>query len=141
MGIKIREIIKWDGNYAIAILNHGSEEITAKVWDKLRSLKKIKKDQDLLVELNYDRLIEIKVITNFNDSESEIVSQKDYFSIKGRVIQLMQMENDVLIDLYLQTGPEFISILKSEIGDLELEKEQGVEIRVTDLKFYPTNYE
>ncbi len=51
----------------------------------------------------------------------------------------MDLKNDVWIDLYLQTGAEFISILKSQIKDTVVQIDQGLEIEVTNLMFFPSS--
>ncbi len=139
MGITIHKILGKKRQYSLAELTHGSEKMTAEIWDEEGNLKDYIGEKNLSVEMSYDQLISIKLIENFDDFDSSIVFLKNRFRIKGRVIQIVKTKYDILIDLYLQTGPEFISILKSEIGDLELKEEQGVEIEVKGLKFFPTN--
>ena len=139
MGITIHKILEKAEQYSVVELTHGSEQLVAKVWNEYDSLKDKIGEENLIVEMNYDQLVGIKLIEDFNDFDSSITSRGGNYVIKGRVSQTIKTESDCLIDLYLQTGPEFISILKSEIGDLELKEEQGVEVELTDLKFFPTN--
>ena len=60
--------------YSIAELTHGSENITAKVLDENNSLGKLINKEPLVVELDYNRLVDIELINNFRDSDSVIFS-------------------------------------------------------------------
>lgn len=138
MGITIHNILKNDKEYSLVELNHSQEKLIAKVWNKDGRLKEKVGHENLIVEINYEQLINIKILENYDDFDSKISQKETNYLIKGRISQIIKTENDVWIDLYLQTGPEFITILKSQIGELEIQIDQGVEIEVTNLKFYPT---
>lgn len=138
MGVTIHRILDKIDEYAIAELTHGSERMIAKVWAKGDALDGKVGVENLIVEIGYDQLLNAKMIGNFNDFDSSISFQKNRYTVKGRVIQVIKTDEDYLIDLYLQTGPDFVSIYKSEIGDLTLTEEQGVEIEISGLRFFPS---
>lgn len=137
MGITIDKILAKEGSYAVAELRHGKTNLVAKVWDEENVLKdQIGKD-NLIVELNFDQLLAVKLLENFDDVDASIIPTNNSFILKGRICQILAIENDVLIDIYLQRGLEFISILESECEGLELKEQHGIEIEVIDLTFYP----
>ncbi|UTW63192.1 hypothetical protein KFE98_03275 [bacterium SCSIO 12741] len=140
MGITIHKILDQKDQFAYAELTHGTERFKAHVWNEKEDLEKQIGIENLLVELNYDRLLSLKLIEGFQDKDSYIRRIDQHYQIRGRVIQIMKTETDTLIDIYLQTGPDFISILQSQIGNLNLDKEQGVELEITELKFFPSHY-
>tara|TARA_B110000046_G_scaffold59224_1_gene66480 strand:- start:1122 stop:1487 length:366 start_codon:yes stop_codon:yes gene_type:complete len=119
-------------------LTHGTEKIVAQVWGVNDTIKN-KIGKELIVEMNYGQLLAIKLIKDFNDSDASISQKDNAYILKGRVHQIIKTEDDFLIDLYLQTGPEFLLISESIIGDLELKEGQGIELEVSDLKFFPKN--
>ena len=139
MSINILEIESYSEKFANAILTHGEEVLKAKVWDESKDLKtSIEKKLSLIVEMNYDELISIKILDKYKDEDSIIKAKDKNYIIRGKIIQFVELKNDVWIDLYLQKGAEFISILKSQIKGKEVLVEQGLEIEVTNLMFFPS---
>ena len=142
MSIRINKIENYSGKFANVILTHGQEVLKAKVWDESKDLeKRVIEEQNLIVEMNYDELLSIKILDKYKDEDSIIKAENQNYLIRGKVIQFIELKSDVWVDLYLQKGAEFISILKSQIKDLEVELEQGVEIVVSNLKFFPSSIE
>jgi len=138
LGIIIHSILEKFEDYAVVELTHGTEKIVAQVWGVNDTIKN-KIGKELIVEMNYGQLLAIKLIKDFNDSDASISQKDNAYILKGRVHQIIKTEDDFLIDLYLQTGPEFLLISESIIGDLELKEGQGIELEVSDLKFFPKN--
>ena len=140
MAIKIQQVVGRQENFSLARLSHGPNEMTAKVWDENDQLKQVAASEALAVELSYEKLLRAKPIESFEDVDSLIKASGDNFTIRGQVCQTIELKGDVLIDLFIQNGRDFISIQQSELGDLELKIGQGLEIVVTELRFFPCNY-
>jgi len=146
MKIEIIKIVGESGDFSIVELKIGTEKLTAKVCD-IHGLLGIGNDTIQYVETEYDQLLNIKLIDNFYDSDSNICANNNNILIKGRVNQILEIgdetleiEDETLIHVYLNSDLGYITILKSEIGNLELKVGQGVEIEVNDLELYTINF-
>ncbi len=138
MSIKVKKIISQKGEFTKVLLIHGENEMTALIKSKIDTLINfIGSQTNIIVELDYEKLIAAKVISDFDNSDSAIATKDDHYIIRGSVSQIIKMENDTLIDLYLYTGPEFITILKSETHGIDFEVDQGIEIEIAGLMFLP----
>jgi hypothetical protein len=138
MGITVLKILNKTEEYAVAELMYGSEKLVAQVCDADGKLKDKIGKKNLDIELDYDQLVSVKLIEDFNDADSLIRQQESNYIVKASVHSIMKIEDDSLIDLYIQTGVNFLAIQQSEIGDLELKEEQGIEVELTQLRFFPT---
>ncbi|WP_027419008.1 hypothetical protein [Crocinitomix catalasitica] len=138
MGIRINKILEQINEYCLVDLTHGENRLEAKVHGKENDIKDLISVEDLIVELDYNKLLKTTLIQNFNDDDSLIKKINDHFLIKGRVINIIKTEKEFLIDIYLRTCADFILIEESLKEDLELKEGYGVEIELTDLIFYPT---
>lgn len=116
-------------------MTHGLEKITVKVKDDFNNLENQINKEDLIVAIDFKKVVGIKLIEYFSDSDSSMSQRDTNYKIKGRVFQMIEIENDFLIDVYIQNYADFVSFLKSEIQDIELQLEEGVELLLEDLVF------
>lgn len=121
-------------------LTHGNHIFTAKVFGNRRSHSPLIGEENITVELDYAEILKIEILPEFKDEISEIRKIDDYFSVKGTIINIIESHEEKLVDIYLQTGPEFLQICLPKTHDFVLKKEIGLLVLLSDLRFYPTNY-
>jgi len=142
MSIIIQRLKEKFDTKMLAEILHSEEEFVALVSGSAESLQ-AHLGSECLVELGYEKVIEWKVIPDFQDEMSGIAgcsSQPNFTTVKGRVHHVMEMgDNQSVIDLYIQTGPEFMTVASGELGDETPVLGSGIEITVENLCFYPTN--
>ncbi len=88
--------------------------------------------------MDYDELIKIQKLDKYFDSDSLIMQKDRHYVIRGKVIQTISDQNNLLIDIYLQKGPEFITVIIPKTMDLNIKEGEGIEAILTNLRFYPT---
>lgn len=126
----------------LASIRHCGKEFTAFVYGSEYSLLP-KIGQQCIVEMGYEKVVEWKVIPDFLDRMSSIQSsgrQYNAITISGRVHNIMDIGDDQsIIDIYIQSGPEFLSVTSGELGNQIPALGSALEITVENLCFYPTN--
>ena len=134
MAIKIIGIISNSGNDNICLVRHGDLEFSAEV-DFNGALEK---DSEYFFEMGYEAIEEIVKVQIFEDSMSGIfpTSSENELCVVGRVSGIFRENNIELIDLYIQRGPEFITIDRKDIPIGNYDLHDGVKIVFKNLKFY-----
>jgi hypothetical protein len=141
MSIVIRHLGKEQGATTLALLTHGEFEFTAMVHGSKGELV-AHLNQDCLVEMSFEKLVSWRELPEFDDKQSCIRSathDKDAITLSGRVHSITEVdERSQTLDLYLQTGPEFLAISSEELGGSAPKVGTALEITVHGLCFYPT---
>jgi hypothetical protein len=142
MSITILHIEVQQNDKCLARVRHEENELLVLVYGDAEFLS-AKLGQELIVEMNYTRLLRWKECPEFSDEKSYIRqnhASQDAISVYGRVHNVMAVgEGEELIDLYIQNGPEFLSIAKSELGASAPAIGTGIEVTLEGLCFYPSN--
>lgn len=123
-------------------MRHGDSLLEADVGlspEEARSLM----GEPVIVELDYDELLCCRVLAPGDSHPSGIRAEPACDAI--RVVGTVHMQMDVgegirIYDVYVQEGPEFISITSEALGDISLQIGSTVELTFLGLRFYPTNY-
>jgi len=107
------------------------------------SAGEVETGQEYFVEMAYDNVLEWRFIPSFQHVDSGIFGslETDHpIRIVGCVHSLVQVgENNTIVDLYIQNGPEFLAITTQELGGVIPVIGQGMEVVVEGLCFYPTH--
>jgi hypothetical protein len=119
------------GNYEFAALVHGSKESLSKLLN-----------QECLIEMSFERIASWRELSEFKDEQSCIKPSAEVIgavTLRGRVHSTTGVDVNVqVVDLYLQTGPEFLAISSAELGGLVPSVGTALEVTVYGLCFYPT---
>lgn len=100
-------------------------------------------DQYSTVEMSFDELVTWRVLPLFEDDQSCICPAVDVegaTTLVGRVHNVTEIgEGSQVVDLYLQTGPEFLAICTNELGGEAPRVGTGLAVTVRGLCFFPTH--
>lgn len=141
MSITILRLGKEQGPRVSAKVRHGSHEFVALI-DGSRSTLTELVGEDCVVEMLFDSVASWRELHEFQDDQSCIMSSAntpDAATLRGRVHNISDLDdNSQIIDLYLQTGPEFLAVSSAELNGVVPALGSALEITVHGLCFYPT---
>ena len=141
MSIVIHRLGNEEGAATCAHLRHGDYEFAALVHGSKESLSKLL-NQECLTEMSFERIASWSELPEFHDEQSCIKPSAEVFgavTLRGRVHSTTQVDVNVqVVDLYLQTGPEFLAISSVELGGVVPSVGTALEVTVHGLCFYPT---
>ena len=136
MTITIKEVIEEKQSNCLCVIDHCGNNFEALVnGSKIELGKQI--GTELVVEISFDSIIRAKEISNYSDTQSLLVQEHLNVLVVGKVHSVIQDE-DVMYDIYLQNGPEFLTVIGAE-WPLTPIVGAGVEFVVSEICFYPTN--
>ncbi len=142
MSIVLMQLGLEHGSLMHAQVRHGPHVFVALVNGNKDSLEPLLGRQTQ-VEMSFQNVINWRELADFQDDDSGIGASTiagDAIVVRGRVHKVMPIDSDAsVIDLYLQTGPEFIAIDSAELGGFIPSIGTGLEIHVQGLCFYPIN--
>jgi hypothetical protein len=138
MSFQIIEILDSQDKQMLAKVNHEGNQITAIIKDE--KLKDFDTKESFLAEIDYDKLLNWKVNTNFEDKKSGIWQEKDGVHLLGRVHDVFYIDKSKsIIDVYIQNGPEFFTVNSETVNNEIPEINSGLEIIVENLYIFPSN--
>ena len=134
MSIKILKVISTKGKNNVCLVSHGEIEFMTTV----NYYEQLQEKSEYFFEMGYEAIKNISKIHNYDNNMSGIfpTSSENELCIIGKVSGIHKEENIELVDLYIQKGPEFITIDKKEIPDNTYEIDEGVKIVIIDLILY-----
>lgn len=139
MAILIKEIISEIAeNKFLVKARHENEELEVYVVDRYDFIL-ANFNKEIHFEIDYDEIIDWKIINVFNEEVSGLFSMKGNIIVRGEIHNYIEMDNDVIIDIYIRNGPEFISILSSEINGFTPKGQEGIELEIKGLCIYPVH--
>lgn len=139
MEILIKEIISEIAeNKFLVKARHENEELEVYVVDRYDFIL-ANFNKEIHFEIDYDEIIDWKIINVFNEEVSGLFSMKGNIIVRGEIHNYIEMDNDVIIDIYIRNGPEFISILSSEINGFTPKGQEGIELEIKGLCIYPVH--
>jgi hypothetical protein len=126
------------GKKMLALIRHEGHEFAAFVSGSEESLLP-QIGRERIVEIDFERVIEWKEIPGFLDEMSGIQScalRSNAVKICGRVHNIIDVgEGKSVIDIYIQNGPEFLSVTSEELENKVPTLGSGLEITVENLCF------
>jgi len=94
--------------------------------------------ESVLVELSYETVVAWSVVPDFDDTASGLWQDGDSTRIRGRVSNLVPLEDgDILIDIYVCNGPEFLLTRALDLGGEVPPEGTGLELVVGGLCLHP----
>lgn len=141
MAIFINEVLEELDDRVRARIRHNGSEFNACVFGSpLKISSSI--GTELVVEISYESVVASRRIEDFDDSDSIIMSESpesEILLVRGRVHSIIEDgSGGYIVDLYLQTGPEFITATSEELGFVP-EIDSGLELELEGVCFYPTS--
>jgi hypothetical protein len=139
MPFQVVEIVEALSENVRAVVRHGEHRIPVIVAGK--NVQDLAVGQTLRAEIRFDRILAWKTIDDFEDASSRIWQAEDGIHLLGRVHSVLDYgDGKTVIDVYMQTGPEFFRVDAETIGTDELEPNSGLEIIVSNLYIYPIDH-
>lgn len=143
MAIVIESLEHEVGSTTLAQVRHGRFLFNALVNGKQSELQRLL-GHECLVELGFEKVVSWRIAAGFKDEDSCIKASADVpggICVTGAVHSVMPISSGVsLVDMYLQTGPEFLCIESTELGGTVPLVGTGLEVTLLGLCFYPTNF-
>ena len=141
MSIIIQLFDEEHGTATHATLRHGDHEFNVLIHGKKIDLLPLL-GKSMRTEVSFDRIVSWTRLNDFDDDQSCIKSSNEFVgahTLRGRVHNVIEIEsNKSIVDLYLQTGPEFLAISSEELGSQMVPVGTALEITVYGLRFHPT---
>jgi len=141
VAITVIDVIAQEPDCCRARVQYRDHELVALVrgtMDEVRSMIGTPRT----VEIGFSRVTEWKLIPNFSDDDSGIVGTdagSTSARIRGRACSKMDVDDRTeLIDIYVQAGPDFVTVDTSEVDTAGISIDDGLEVQVEGLRFYPT---
>ena len=141
MPIQILEIQQRYSDKIFATVRHCNYIFNAYVVDNRQDFSGII-GQDVVVEIDYEKLNSWRRVKNYQDDTSCICKGEtdSNLIVRGRIHNLITTDNDTaIIDIYLRNGPEFIVVESNELNGEILDIGEGIEIEVSGLHFFPVH--
>lgn len=102
------------------------------------------KDHDIHVgesfqaQLSFDEILDWKDLSDFEDTQSGIWQEQDGIHLVGRIHSILDYgDGRVVIDVYLQNGPEFFTVNLNATEEDAPDANDGLEIIVKNLFLSP----
>ena len=142
MSITLERIDTEHGPSVRAQVRHGDHVFGALVSGGKETLQPLL-GRKSLVEVSFEQIASWRTIPAFEDEDSCIRASPTVpgaVMLQGRVHNVLPIDSrSSVVDLYLQTGPEFIAVNSKQLGGFVPEAGSALEIHVDGLCFYPTD--
>ena len=139
MAFSIAELHELEPDVTHAHLIHGDELFVAIIPEPLGRLRTL--SAGFVAELDYQSVSRYEAGLTKADSASGIFATDDVsvVLVDGSVSNLLEIDTDhVLVDVYVQNGPEFVTVNSEELGNNVLEVGTRVRLWLQGLKIYPS---
>lgn len=138
MIIRIEKVV--NSNTLIVQASHHGQILIVKVQHSQDKAEKII-NRSVNFEMDYEEILNYTTSQDYDDFQSGLFMVGDNsIKVLGRVHNLIESGKDTIIDIYIQQGAEFISVLSSEIGNNVPNINDGIEIVVRGLTIHPVYY-
>lgn len=141
MAFEIIEINQKFPDKINAIVNHCGHIFEANLIGNVeRVIESI--NQKIIAEIDYESLSSWRKLDSYMDELSCISRAVDNSNIviRGRVHNKIALnEESFILDIYLQNGPEFVTIHSCELDSAAFEVGDGIELHITKIILYPVN--
>ena len=137
MAFQITEILESQAGNILVNALHQNNPLTATIRDQTGN--DVTVGESFPAELGYDEILDWKVIEDFQDDKSGIWEEGDGIHLLGRIHNILDYgDGKMVIDTYIQNGPEFFTVHLDATEDLSLDANNGLEIVVRHLYIYLT---
>ncbi len=141
MSIRIQKLGNEHGEQTSAFIIHGEHQFEAFVHGKRAELAP-RVNQECMVEMTFERVVSWRELPEFDDAQACIKQSAEVagaIALQARVHNIVERGNDEpLIDLYLQTGPEFLAISSDNLDGKVPAVGAGLEVTLVGLCFWLT---
>ena len=141
MAILIQKLVHEHGGKTSAFISHGDHKFEAFVHGSRAELAP-RVDTDCMAEMTFERAVSWRELPEFDDAQACIMQSAEVAGavlVQGRVHNIIERGNDPpLVDLYLQTGPEFLVIPSEKLDGYIPVVGAGLEVPLVGLCFWLT---
>ena len=135
MSFQIIEILDIQTEQVLAKISHNGNQITAIICDE--KTKDFHTRETIIAEMDYDKILDWKVISDFDDASSGIWQEENGIHLLGRVQSIIDAGNGKsIIDVYMRSGPEFFIVNSESISNEIPAIDSGLKIIVNTLYIY-----
>ena len=135
MAIKIIELLQFSNKMKTATVKLNGVKLPIRVCASA-SVKE--GDEISHAEFDYEELVSINKMTDGKDRISSITYCQEGHKIRGKIINKIEINiESTLLDLYIQSGPEFITVDVSKTVGETFEIGNYAEVLVSGLCIYP----
>src|SRR5262245_43362098 len=127
MAFQLTEILDSKSENVLAKVLHQNNQLHATV----RGLEEhnVSVGEPFQAEISFDQILDWKVVDDFEDSESGIWQEEDGIHLLGRIHSILDYgDGRIVIDAYIQNGPEFFTVNLNAIEDDTPDANDGLEI-------------
>jgi len=138
MAFSLVELHSLETDVTHAKVTHGRESLVAIIPESLERLESL--SGDFLAELDYHCILKHEVSSVKMDSESGLFAtdEPSVVIVDGSVSNLLEIDaNHVLVDVYIQNGPEFVNVTSEELGGSVPKVGSRIRLWLKGLKIYP----
>ena len=141
MAIEILKIYRSKGDFTLAEVRHGESTLKMFVEGNKKSLSKLV-GESITAEIDYDQVHRWAEIADYDDKMSGVypADNPETFIIRGKVSDKTEVGDGIYImDVYLANEADWLAVDSDQLGGEILEADTGLELEVSDLRFYPTD--
>lgn len=139
MAFSIKDLHELEPELTHAHLAHGDESFVAIIPEPLERLKML--STNFVAELDYQSVSKYESGLPKEDSASGVFATEDasVVLVDGSILNLLVIDTDfVLVDVYVQNGPEFVTVNSEELGNEVPELGSRLRLWLQGLKVYPS---
>jgi hypothetical protein len=135
MPFRIVEITDVKPEGVLAKVRHQNNQVTAFILTTGQANLAV--STSLQAIIGFDRILDWKIIDDFEDARSGIWQEEDGVHLLGRIHSVLDYgDGKTIVDVYIQNGPEIFQIDAEAIENVDLEANSGFEITVGNLYIY-----
>ncbi len=135
MSFQMIEILGSQPQGILARVSHRDNQVTALIAN--RGTDDMTVGRTFEAEIGYDKILEWKVISDFDDIQSGIWQEQDGIHLRGRVHNVLDYgDGKIIMDVYIQNGSDLFAVDLETVDDVP-EANDGLEITVGKLYLYP----
>ena len=136
MAFQITEIVDSQSDNVLIKALHQNNLLTVTVCGIEN--QEIRVGELIQAEIRFDEIADWKVLSDFEDIQSGIWQEQDGIHLVGRVHSILDYgDGRVVIDVYMQNGPEFFTVNLDAMDETMPDANEGIEITVKNLYITP----
>ena len=139
MAFTIRELKQLEPSLCHAVVDHNGQLLTVTIPAEYSRVSGL--SGSFTAELDYHAVVSSEIGLPKDDSLSGLFSTEDsaVVIVDGSVHNHLEISADhILVDVYVQNGPEFIIFDSEELGGVVPPIDSRLRVRILGLRVYPT---
>ncbi|MES2983476.1 MAG: hypothetical protein V4727_14280 [Verrucomicrobiota bacterium] len=140
MAFSLTEVYELEPNLCHAVVRHRDQLLNAML--RCSYAEAIKLPPEFVAEMDYTSMVRFEANLTPDNSQSGLFVTDDPCVIlaDGQVHNYLEIDSDyVLIDVYIQNGPEFFTVTSEELGGIVPDVGSRLRVWLLGLSIYPSN--